>query len=207
MKRAALVVAWLVAFASIAYADDPKPAPDPLAVTSVSEGWLWTQSTWSPGATRRDLVGGRFQAILGVNHLGIGVRAESMGLPGSFDRNKPETFQAAAAYVAVHYNVASAPGGVQIGPAFLLGAAVPLELQNGVAPTLPSSFTFGLGVRVSSPQFWSYVAFGQHQAIRGSALLATVHVKMSDRLAWVGDFGVGRSARYVASIGVAVRAF
>jgi hypothetical protein len=183
-----------------------QATPDPLAVQSSAEVWLWTQSVYAPPAPRRDLAGGRFQGQAGWGRWGFGVRAESIGLPGQYQRDKPETFRAAQLHLAVHRNLIAIPGGITCGPAAIFGAAVALELQDGKPPAMPKAFTGGLGARCSGDGWWTYAVVGQSQALRGVAGIATAHARMSDRLAWVGDFQIGARG-YLASIGVAVRAF
>lgn len=216
-----ILFSFVVVFAAVGHCDPVPPddvraqvaAETHLDVESGAEGWLYATSTWSPGAVRKDLVGGRLNALVGFGHYGLGVRAETIGLPGSFDRNKPETFQAAALYVAIHRNVLAVDGGpgsgwLQVGVGAVGGLAVPLVFQNGVAPSLVGApFTAGVGVRASAPGWWMYGIVGRYQGLKGPALMLTAHVRMSDRMAWVGDFAVGGGPTYVATLGVAVRTF
>lgn len=203
-----LTLAFAVFGACVGAAQDAKP--DVLAVQSDAQGWLWAQSTWSSGNQRKELAGGRLVAMAGFGRWGVGLRAESIGLPGAYDRGKPETFLAAQGYVALHRNVlflAEGQGdGVVCGPTLFLGAAVGLSAQSA-PPQMPKSLTLGVGLRASSRGWWGYVAVGQYQALPGVALLATAHVQMSDRTAWVGDIAVGARSKYTAMMGVAVRLF
>jgi hypothetical protein len=193
--------------AAPAIAQEPEPILDPCAVTASADGWVWQQSTWSPGTQRRDLAGGRFQAMLAAGRVGVGIRAEAIGLPGEFNRERTETFRAAQLHLAVHLNTLALEGGITCGPAVLAGAAVALELRDGKAPELPKALTVGVGGRCSGPGWWSYAAVGQHQALPGVAGMATAHARLTDHTAWIGDFAVGSQGRYVASFGIAIKAF
>lgn len=196
------LVAALFLMGTLAHAQ----TPDPLAVHSTSEIWVFQQSIFAPPATRRDITGGRFQAIAGFGRWGVGVRAETSGLPGEYVQNKPETFRTGAAYLGIHRNLI-ARNGITIGAAALGGAAISLELQNGVSPRLPKAMTVGLGARADGPGWWAYVVVGQYQALKGISMMAAVHAKLTDRTAWVGDFAIGANSTYIASFGIAVRAF
>ncbi len=190
----------------LAQAAAPAPAADPLAANTFAQSWAWAMSLWSDAPQRRDLVGGRIQAQVGIGRWGIAARADASGLPGEFQPNQPSTFRTVEVYVAGHRNLAGVQN-VVIGPTALAGAGVSLETVNGKRPTTPNTATAGVGVRAAGPDWAVYVVVGCHQALRGVSVVAVVHVGMTDRTAWVADGGIGAHGALYARMGLAVRVF
>jgi hypothetical protein len=180
--------------------------PDPLAVGTMAEGWVWAMRYWSPPAEPRDLAGGRIQAQLGIGRWGVAFRGDVSGLPGEFTVDKPETFRSLEGHLAVHRNFAGAQG-VKLGAAVGAGSGFSLEKPEGVAPVTPHSLTFGAGLHVSGPGWWVYGMYGQHQALPGSAGIVVYQSRLSDHTAAVGTFAIGAKGTYIAQFGVAVRTF
>ena len=207
LKLAGLFVVFgliLFGLAALSHADGPA-APDPLAVTSAAEGWVWTQQYWAPPAASKNLAGGRFQALLGAGRWGVGFRGDVSGLPGEFTPDKYETFRSAETYLAVHRNVGHT-GEVVFGPTAVIGASIPLEMRDGVRGTLAHPVSGGVGLRVAAPGWWVYAVFGQHQSLAGVCGLVGYQVRLTDRTAAVGTIAVN-GKMYVLSAGVAVRWF
>lgn len=183
-------------------------APDPLATKNAAEGWIWAERAWAPPAEAKDLVGGRFQALLGFGkdaRWGAAIRADVSGLPSTFDVSKVQTYRAVQAMVAVHRNL-YATSGIQFGLAAGIGGAVPLVVEDGARPKLKHDFMGGAGIRAAAPGWWVYATVGQHPAIRGLAGILVYQLRTSERTAAVGTFAVGGRSSY-AQIGVAVRWF
>jgi hypothetical protein len=179
---------------------------DPLAAGTGAEGWVWAMRYWSPPAEPRDLAGGRIQAQLGVGRWGYAFRGDISGLPGEFSPDKPETFRSLEVHVAVHRNVTGAQG-VRLGLAAGVGAGFSLEKKDGVPPVTPHSATWGGGLHASGKGWWTYLLFGQHQALPGFGAIATYQVRATDHTAAVGTFAIGEHGSYIAQFGVAVKWF
>jgi hypothetical protein len=205
VRKLEIAVLFLVLAAGVAGAQEPgTPAPDPLAVTSAAEGWIWAERSWAPPAEAKDLAGGRFQALLGVGRWGVAVRGDVSGLPGTFDISKLQTFRSAQALLGVHRNLYGV-GSIQLGVAGGFGGAVPLVVEDGSRPRLPHTFTAGIGLRAAAPGWWVYAAAGQHYAVPGVSGILVYQVRTSSRTAAVGTFAIGRTS--FAQFGVAVRWF
>ena len=178
---------------------------DPLAQASGVEGWIWAMRYTSPPAEPRDLAGGRVQAILGAGKWGFAFRGDFSGLPGEFDQVDIATFRTLEGHIGVHRNVGAAEG-VQVGVALGTGLAVSLEVgEDGLPPITANKFSYGADLRVAGKGWWSYLLFGQYQALPGFSLIGTYQVKMTERTAAVGTFAYGGQQLYVAQLGVAVR--
>lgn len=204
-----LLVAALLAAAAPVLAEGPTPpAPCDHATRPCLdfEGWLLTARTWTPGgAEPRELVGGRLQAELRSGRWRWAARGDASGIPGEYSAGEWETVRSVEAHVATAYDALRLPGGVTLGPAVGVGAAVGIEQDEaGKRAEMPKRLTAGLGARVSWPGGWVYVIAGQNQALRGVAATATWQVKVSDRVANVGLAAVG-SRTWTATTGVAVR--
>jgi hypothetical protein len=183
------------------------PPCDPaVTVCLTTEGWLLGERTWTLGAEPRELPGARLQVEARFGRWRVAARGDATGLVGEFDRRKPETFQAAEGYLAGAWDWLHVPNAAdaRVGPAAALGAGISLETKDGAKPTLPKRITAGLGARVSWRQGWAYVVVGQHQALRGVAVIGTWQVRLSDRVAHVGMVALSGNA-YVATMGVGVR--
>lgn len=189
-------------------APSPAPAPcDPaIGACLASESWLVTLRSWTPGgAAPRDLVGGRWQAEIRRKGWRWAVRADATGVPGEYRADQWETVRAAELTLASAYDLAHLPGGVTVGPASAIGAAVALEHgPDGARPKTPKSLTAGLGLRAAWPNGWAYLVVGQHQSLRGVAAIWSWQVALSDHVATIGTAACG-SRDWLATTGVAVR--
>jgi hypothetical protein len=208
-KGAAAVALALLALVAPAAGQDASPPPpcDPaVTVCITTEGWVLGERTWSLGAEPRELPGARLQVEARFGRWRVAARGDATGLVGEFDRQKPETFKAAEGYLAGAWDLLHVPAAAdaRVGPAAALGAGLSLEVKDGQKPTLPKRLTFGLGARVSWRQGWAYVVVGQHQALRGVAVIGTWQVRLSERVAHVGMIAISGNA-YVSTIGVGVR--
>ncbi len=186
-----------------AWADEQAVASPP-SVSVYFEGLILAQRSWSLGAEPRDLPGARIQAEVRYKRWRAGLRGDATGLPGEFERDKPETFKAVEIYLAGAYDAVSIPELLTAGPAGIVGAGVSLETKEGEKPTMPKALTFGLGARVSWSGGWAIGVVGQHQALRGVAAMVAWQTKISDRVSNIGTVAVGSRA-YLATIGVGVR--
>ena len=208
-SRLVLVVAAALLTAP-AIAQEPtaaKPPCDPATGFCLGfEGWLLTVRTWTPGgAEPRDLVGARLQAELRHARWRWAVRGDATGIPGEYKTGEWETVRSLEGHAAAAYDALRLPGGVTLGPAAGIGAAIAIERDDaGFKAEMPKGITAGLGARASWPGGWVYVVAGQHQALRGVAAIATWQVAMSDRVASVGLAAVG-SKDWTATIGLGVR--
>lgn len=187
----------------------PSPAPcDPAAGPCLGfSGWLLTVRTWTPGgAEPRDLVGARLQAELRHARWRWAVRGDATGIPGEYQQGKWETVRSFEGHAAAAWDALRLPGGVMLGPAAGVGAAVIVERSEatGAKPQLPKGLTAGLGGRASWPGGWIYAVAGQHQALRGFAGTAMWEVHINDRVASVGTAAVG-SQDWTMTTGIGVR--
>lgn len=208
-----LLAAGLLCGAAPITADEPQDPQAPAAPCDPAtrpclgfEGWLLTVRTWTPGgADPRDLVGARLQAEVRWHRWRWAARGDATGIPGEYHQDDWQTVRSVEAHAATAYDALRLPGGVVLGPAVGLGAAVTVERdENGLRATLPKALTAGIGGRASWPGGWAFVVVGQNQALRGVAVTGTWHVAMSERVASVGLVAVG-SRDYTATIGVGVR--
>ncbi len=205
---------WLVTLAALLFLIGPfvlplshceEPPKDPLAVRPLAQVWVGAQSIYSPPAPRRDLAVGQFSALAAAGRWGVGIRARSMGARGEYELRTPATFRVAEVYVAAHRNMLALQGGITCGPTAFGGFAVPLELQNGKAPTMPRALTAMLGARCEGPNWRTEAGVGQHQQLPGVAGGGTAHVEMTPHAAWIGDFAVGAGGRYIATVALMLR--
>jgi hypothetical protein len=213
--RWAFAWAWTIgvllgtsALAQDAPAPASTPVPcDPAATPCLtSEGWLLTERSWTPGGAQpRDLVGARLQAEVRYRGWRWAARGDATGIPGEYREGDWQTVRSIEVHAASAYDAVRLPGGLTVGPAVAIGAAVALEHNAvGVAPKLPKSLTAGLGVRASWPGGWLYAVAGQNQALRGVAGTCVWQIRVSDRVANVGSLAVGPGA-YTGTFGAAVR--
>ncbi len=212
LLRLALLVLALPSSVLAQPAPDQAASPAPAACDPATsacyavEGWLLTARTWTPGgAEPRDLVGGRLQAEVRWHRWRWAARGDATGIPGEYQQGKWETVRSVEAHVASAYDALRLPGGVSLGPAVAVGAAVGIEEDDeGRRAQMPKRLTAGLGARASGPGWWAYAVVGQYQALHGFAAVVTWQVAVSGRVANIGTAAVG-SRTWTATTGVAVR--
>lgn len=179
-------------------------ATDPLLAPSYAQVSMLAVSTWATTTDRQDFAGARLEAQLGLGHIGLALRADTTGLAGTFKAGKIETFRAIEVYLACGWHAVSPVPGLVLGPVAATGVGISLELQDGAKPLMPKRASAGLGLRVSWPKGWAYALVGQHQSLRGLAVIATWHLDITDHLAEIGTAACGAQA-CLATTGVAVR--
>lgn len=214
--RVALVVQLVALLLCIPGARAGWAQEKPTDAPTFRGGYMWRQLVvqgvqGSHGiyeAERGDFWGGRLVAGLGLGRFGAELRLDVAGLKDQFNPQDPTTFKTLEAYAALHF-VAAARGGLQVGPALVVGSITSFDVDEGQPAWSGVGVDLaGCGVRLGGfgSEVFLLVARTRYLALDpATRLVFAAHVRLTDQLYAVGDAVSGQDG--FVRVGIAVRAF